>query len=266
MTIPLRCFAELTRARPGLHACQFHDTDESLCDAVALFAGAGLEQEDAVVLVASADHLAGVRARLAHAHDLESARARGRWVEQDAAAMLERIAPDGRIDRARLRGAVLPLLESPIFRACGKVRIYGEMVSLLWRSGQSAAAIELEEAWSELASTHRFALLCGYLLEGLDERTYTGPLHEVGRTHTDVLDSEYDERLLAAVDAATEDVLGISFSLVLGCSGREQKVGEHRLPSGRRTLLWLHRNMPVTSRHIVERARRLLHRDAAPSA
>jgi hypothetical protein len=252
MAILSRVPAELIRARSGLHACQFHDSADSLCDAVALFAGSGLQQGDAVLLVATAEHREGVFARLRRTHDVETACARGRLIAQDAAALLERIVHDGRVDGERLRRELCPLLDSPSVRACGRVRIYGEMVSLLWQAGQPAAVIELEEAWNELAGTHRFALFCGYLLDALEERSCTGPLHELGRTHTDVF-----------VDAATEDVLGISFSLVLSCSGREQMVGEHRLPGGRRTLLWLHRNMPVTSRHIVERTRRYLRGDMA---
>jgi hypothetical protein len=36
------------------------------------------------------------------------------------------------------------------------------MVDVLWKDGQTAAAIRLETLWNQLAQTHSFALLCGY--------------------------------------------------------------------------------------------------------
>ena len=45
---------------------------------------------------------------------------------------------------------------------CCVIRAYGEMVDVLWKAGQTAAAIQLEMLWNQLAQTHQFALLCGY--------------------------------------------------------------------------------------------------------
>ena len=42
------------------------------------------------------------------------------------------------------------------------MRIYGEMVAVLWDQGNVAAAIELERLWNDLAIRHPFSLLCAY--------------------------------------------------------------------------------------------------------
>ena len=42
------------------------------------------------------------------------------------------------------------------------VRIYGEMVAVLWAEGNVLAAIQLERLWNKLASQQDFTLLCGY--------------------------------------------------------------------------------------------------------
>ena len=42
------------------------------------------------------------------------------------------------------------------------IRVYGEMVDVLWKAGKSDAAIRLEMLWNKLAQRHGFALLCGY--------------------------------------------------------------------------------------------------------
>jgi hypothetical protein len=44
------------------------------------------------------------------------------------------------------------------------VRAYGEMVDVLWRAGQTEAAVKLEILWNALASRYRFSLLCGYAM------------------------------------------------------------------------------------------------------
>jgi hypothetical protein len=36
------------------------------------------------------------------------------------------------------------------------------MVDVLWRRGQTVAAVRLETLWNQLAQTHAFSLLCGY--------------------------------------------------------------------------------------------------------
>src|SRR4029078_5440940 len=46
------------------------------------------------------------------------------------------------------------------------VRIYGEMVDILWRAGRRPAALRLQEPWSELDEVHRLSLLCGSPSDG----------------------------------------------------------------------------------------------------
>ena len=42
------------------------------------------------------------------------------------------------------------------------LRIYGEMVDVLWKDGHETAALRVETLWNESANTHAFKLLCGY--------------------------------------------------------------------------------------------------------
>jgi DcmR-like sensory protein len=42
------------------------------------------------------------------------------------------------------------------------VRACGEMVDVLWKRNQTAAATRVEMLWNELAQSHDFSLLCGY--------------------------------------------------------------------------------------------------------
>ena len=49
-------------------------------------------------------------------------------------------------------------------RADCKLRIFGQMVDVLWREGQQDAAIHLERLWNQLAHKQSFSLLCGYAM------------------------------------------------------------------------------------------------------
>lgn len=247
--------ALLSKAPSGRHLCQFHRDPEILSRAVALFVGTGLQRGDGVVIVATPEHTDHFLADLAKMElDVTAHQNSGNLVMLDAEATLGQFMHGAMPDWNRFRHTVSLVLEG--LTGSGRpTRAYGEMVSLLWQQGNCAAAIRLEEYWNELIRSYPLTLFCGYLLDGLEMDSYQGPLNEIGRTHSDVLPTEDDERLRAAIDAASEEVLGMSFSLTLSFSGREQTVGEHRLPIGRRTMLWLQRNMPGSSGMILERAR-----------
>jgi hypothetical protein len=224
--------------------------------AVGLFVGTGLTRGEAAVIIATPEHISGFVAAFGRMEiNAEAHLQAGNLVLLDAQQILDKLMHAGKPDPNRFQrvlGSVMGDLYSRGYRA---IRAYGEMVSLLWNRGDCEAAIRLEEQWNDFIGIHPMTLFCAYMLDGLDHGAYGGPLSDIGRTHTDVLATRDDERLRAAIDAATEEVLGISLSLTLSFSGREQNAGEHRLPLGRRTMLWLQRNMPGSSRLIMERAR-----------
>ncbi|MBA3539683.1 MAG: MEDS domain-containing protein [Deltaproteobacteria bacterium] len=99
-------------------------------------------------------------------------------------------------DPERFRALLASLL--PAGRAVGPVRLrlYGEMVHVLWASGQRRAAIRLERLWDEAMQEHAFSLLCAY---GMGEQ-HGGPDHdehleEVCRSHSHVFPTEAFARL-----------------------------------------------------------------------
>ena len=55
-----------------------------------------------------------------------------------------------------------PLLEKAAGSRKRLVRIYGEMVDVLWSSGREDAALSLETLWHQLIARRKCALLCGY--------------------------------------------------------------------------------------------------------
>lgn len=71
------------------------------------------------------------------------------------------------------------------------IRAYGEMVDLLWKSGNTEGASALEELWNELANKYKYSLLCGYSMDNFLHATGAEGLRRVCGHHTNVLPPEY---------------------------------------------------------------------------
>jgi hypothetical protein len=71
---------------------------------------------------------------------------------------------------------------------CG-VRIYGQMVDILWGEGRYDAAIRVEMLWSQLAVARAFSLMCGDSMGHFYEDV---SLAEIRGHHTHVIASRGD--------------------------------------------------------------------------
>src|SRR6201993_3840250 len=86
------------------------------------------------------------------------------------------------------RLAVVAFSASPMLRQAAKagrpVRVFGEMVSLLWDAGLIDAAIEVEAMWNELGAQYQFSLLCAYPAPPAVCAHQLDAVTEVCRAHT----------------------------------------------------------------------------------
>jgi len=148
------------------HRVRFYDDDPLLVESIARFAGAGLGAGEAVLVIATAPHLAALeRALGAHGLDVERARALGRYVTFDAAETLARVLPEARLDRERFAALIGGAIREAAARTGAPVRVFGELVALLFERGEGETALELEKMWNELRDELGFSLLCAYPLE-----------------------------------------------------------------------------------------------------
>lgn len=250
--------ALLIDAPVGRHFAQLHRSQGSLSVSVDLFVREGIRRGRGVVVIVGADTRNSISRGLAtdgmNTAELE---AQGRLVIADAAETLGTFMMSGAPDWDRFRGRIGRMLES-VSQASngGAPRMYGEVVNVLWGSGQANAAIRLEEYWNALGRMYPFSLFCGYTIESHSEACYAEPLHEIGRTHSDVLEGPDDREFAESLDIACKDVFGIALSEMLSLSGREAAAGEHRLPRGHRMMHWIARHMPGSASKVLDRARR----------
>lgn len=150
------------------HVVHFYDHAETLALAVADYLGAGLAEGGAALVVATPEHRAQVaRVLTAAGIDIQEARAGGRYVELDAASVLEQFMADGSPDPERFVDTIGPLVRTADAVA-HPLRVYGEMVDLLWQEGNVIAAEDLERLWNSIGAGRDFALFCGYLSAVVD--------------------------------------------------------------------------------------------------
>ena len=153
-----------TRAQvePRDHVVLFYEDDAQLVRTVAQYLFDGLAAHENVVVVATGPHIEAFEARLGRVGiDVADARSTGQLVMIDAAEAMSRFM----VDRWPDRGAFDAEMGRLVRRVAGSdvvVRVYGEMVALLWDAGDVGAAIELEALWNALGREVAFSLFCAY--------------------------------------------------------------------------------------------------------
>jgi hypothetical protein len=165
------------------HFVQFYCTDEYLIECLAGYIAEGFWAGESTIVIATAEHRAALASRLrVKGVNVDASERRGRFVALDAEAAAARIVVDGRVRPEELSALITPLLESSP-ESKRPVRIFGEVVALLWARGQQTAALELEECWNELQRRHLFQLYCAY-----PATVGRGPgCDDICRSHTQVV-------------------------------------------------------------------------------
>jgi hypothetical protein len=176
-----------TPAPPGCAACghehlvEFYETEEHLVATVTEYLVPALSGYDAAIVVATAEHREAFAAEIRAAGvDVDAATADGRYHAVDAADLLARFMVDGAPDPARFREVVTQILDGASSGG-REVRVYGEMVALLWASGDVLSTIALEDLWNVLGAEHGFSLFCGYPVSGFDVQSRSAFEHICGQ-------------------------------------------------------------------------------------
>jgi signal transduction histidine kinase len=170
------------------HAVQFYEDEGYLCEVVARFASAGLAAGENVALITTKAHKRGILQRIERGV-LDDALAAGRLTIFDARHLLTEFMCDGMPDHARF-GAVFTRLLSGFRRQGAPLRVFGEMVDLLWRENNAAAALELEALWCKEEHRLPLRLLCAYGLQRFAQASDTERFVELCGYHSHVLPAE----------------------------------------------------------------------------
>lgn len=174
------------------HVVQFYENDHFLVAAVADFLAAGIAVGQPLVVIATADHREGFLLRLkSKGLDTDYATRNGYLTMLDATEMLAHFMDGTSPDPVRFKAAVGGVLTNSLRNSNhGCVRAYGEMVDLLWKEGNTEGAIQLEEMWNDLATTHSFSLLCAYSMGNFYKEAQSADFKRICHSHASVIPTE----------------------------------------------------------------------------
>jgi anti-sigma regulatory factor (Ser/Thr protein kinase) len=189
------------------HVVRFYERDSELSEAAGRYLIEGARAGEVVIVVATEAHRRAFEAELTAAGiDPAESRRSGTLVWLDAAGTMARFITEDHIDRDAFDRVIGALVRQA--HGSGRpVRVFGEMVSLLWDAGQVLTAIELEKLWNELRRALRFSLLCAYRSESVSGSEHAESLAQVCHLHSSVLrstESEVSGRFPAEHDAPGE--------------------------------------------------------------
>ena len=181
---------DLSEIAESEHFVQFYETDRFLIDSLSDFIGVGLSEGDACIVVATKEHRESLEEQLKTAAlDMTAARMRGQYLSLDASETLSKLMVDGSIEPGRFTEVV----GSIVARAAEshrRVRVFGEMVALLWAEENYSTTLHLEELWNALREIHHFSLFCAYPMNGFGGEAFAEPLKHVCTTHSRVIPTE----------------------------------------------------------------------------
>ena len=168
------------------HVVLFYRDEQELTERVTRYLLPAIQADGVAIVVATPDHRRSFETYLAGADvDVAAASARGAYLALDASETMRGFMMTDRPDPAGFWQAISPMLRQAA-EAGRPVRVFGEMVSLLWDAHLIDAAIEVEAMWNELGAQYPFSLLCGYLARPAACAHQLDALTEVYSAHTQV--------------------------------------------------------------------------------
>ena len=239
----------------GDHAVQIYSGLDELAFSVGRFLDAGFRTGEPGLVIATPSHLPSFR---------EEFERRGWQFDELQQGLLTCCDADDTL-AAVMEGPVpsADRFEEVVGRAIDRVahrfsdttvRVFGEMVDLLFQRGQESAAVALEELWNGLLQKRGLALLCAYQLDVFDLDSQSSALPEIFRTHTHQRPVADTARLAAAVHETLTEVVGPDGAarIYLKVAG---DVPRTKLPRAQAVLMWLGSHEPATAQRVLQGAR-----------
>jgi MEDS: MEthanogen/methylotroph, DcmR Sensory domain len=248
----------LERPHSRGHYVQLYEADEqALSVNVGLYLWEGLRRGEGALVIATPDHtelflreldrLGAATSKLLQSRQL---------VVLDAAETMSLFMVAGQPDWHRFKRAVSEAMRQvlPAHDGAG-LRAYGEMVGLLWKTRQFAAAIRLEQFWNKQLEESSFSLYCAYAIDVFGQEFQVANLDGVLCTHTHLVPAQPNGNLETAVNLAMDEILGANADALKVLIKANYRPSWAVMPSAEAMVLWLRKNLPGQADEILTRAR-----------
>jgi hypothetical protein len=253
------CAEFLDEPEPEGHFVQFYGSDDRLLTKnVSRFLAEGLRRGDGLLAIAAPEHSGSVARQLREERGYSKAVLEGRLVFLDAQATLDRFMVEGQPNAELFESVIGEALKGVSARAGHTgVRAYGEMVGLLWRAGQRAAAAQLEGFWNNLLRSRNLSLFCGYPIDVFGEEFQVDRMDPLLCAHTHML--PVDDALESALNQAMNEILGPSVDGLRELIKANYHPAWGDVPRSEAAILWLRNNLPGSAKQILQLAQQYYH-------
>jgi hypothetical protein len=246
-------------AAPCDHIVQLYQNQDFLNYAVCRFVGAGLAKGEGIILVPTLTHWNAIRPRLEdEGVDVHAVRERGQLTVVDARECLPRFMRDAMPDSPVFNAVFGDVVGQA--RAGGsyqKVRVWGEMVGVLWEHGDVAASMNLEDLFDQLGKKRDIAIFCSFLMDNFNGDVHAHMLPRLGTNHSHLIPVEDYARLERAVADALRETVGPDEARVLEGRLLSHYRPPFNMPRAQALLLALRQLLPTVADPVLQRSRNL---------
>lgn len=177
---------------PKDHVLQIYEHDDILLDSLAGFIGGGIKADECVIVIAGGNHLAALHRMLtSFGISVSTLVSDERYTPLDAEAILSKFMRNGYPDEQLFRETISFLFEKAACKG-RRIRVFGEMVAVLWEKGYQSAAIQLEHQWNQLKKTKDFTLFCAYPKAGFPSNSDES-IKKICDCHTKIIDGSTNQ-------------------------------------------------------------------------
>ena len=254
-------------AAPCDHIVQLYQDQDFLNCAVCRFVGAGLANGEGIILVSTLTHWNAFRPRLEAAGlDVRAARERGQLSVVDADELLPRFMRDAMPDSHVFNSVFEDVVRQARARgSCQKVRVWGEMVDILWERGDVAASMNLEDLFDQLGKRTDIAIFCSFLMDNFSGDIHAHMLPRLGTNHSHLIPVEDYARLERSVADALRETVGPDEACVLESRLLSRYQPPFNMPRSQALLLALRQFLPTVADPVLQRSRNLYTASVAAS-
>jgi hypothetical protein len=139
----------------------------------------------------------------------------------------------------------------------GTLRSYGEMGSILWKSGQFGAAVLLEQFWNKLLEQLPASVYCSYASDVFADDFNQANVQGALGLHEHVMCCDSDGELNWAIQTAINEMLDAQAEEVRSQIRANHPPAWPLVPEAEATVLWLRANLPERAPEVIARARDL---------
>jgi PAS domain S-box-containing protein len=182
------------RQHPPNHCVQFYEDDSALLETLGQTLGTAIVSGHSAIVIATKAHHEGLDAQFrSRGIDPALAIQQGRFLCLDAAETLSHFMVDDRPEPDLFKaylGGMISLAESASRRQESPIVMFGEMGSMLWADERRDAALQLDQLWNQLATTHSFYLHCAYSMKLFDRESDNAFIREICGKHRTIIPAE----------------------------------------------------------------------------